>query len=156
MNTTMVDVLKGQFEPTLEMLTRLVEECPDELWFDRQTNYWKHIFHAITGIQFWFRQGSEAFHIPNLNKDITPDLDKECTEDPTKAEMGAYVQEMIEKARSFTEALNDQSIFEPCDVYNEFTKADVILMQIRHIQHHVGYCNHILYSHNHKAVQWLG
>lgn len=44
------------------------------------------------------------FHIPTLNKDVTPDLDKESTEDP--------------------------SILEPCDVYNGFTKADVILLII--------------------------
>jgi len=64
----MVNVLVRQLEPTIEILERLVEEGPDELWF---------------------RQGSEVFHIPTLNKDVTPDLDKESTEDPTKAELGA-------------------------------------------------------------------
>lgn len=156
MSTAMVNVLKRHLEPTLEMLDQLIEECPDEIWFDRESGYWKHIFHAITGIQFWFRQQSEQFHKPNLNKDVSPDLDEESTEDPTKEEMSAYVKWMIDKSRAFVEQLNDETALEPCEVYNEFTKADVIIMQTRHIQHHVGYCNHILSSHHHKAVEWLG
>lgn len=155
MNVTMVHVLKRHLVPTLEMLEQLVEGCPDEIWFNRQSGYWKHIFHAITGIEFWFRQEGEEFHKPNLNKGVSPDLDEESTEDPTKEEMRAYVKEMIAKSNSFIEHINDENVLEPSEVYNELTKADMIVMQIRHIQHHVGYCNHILSSQHHKAVQWL-
>lgn len=44
---------------------------------------------------------------------------------------------------------------EPCVLFEEITKLDVILMQVRHVQHHIGYCNGILNSNHVEAVKWV-
>lgn len=67
-----------QFEPTLEMLNLLIEACPDDLWTDARQKYWKHVFHAVTSMKFWFRQHKEEeFKIPDFGRDITEALDEE-------------------------------------------------------------------------------
>ncbi|MDT3424876.1 hypothetical protein J2Z22_000388 [Paenibacillus forsythiae] len=155
-NQKMVTILERQLEPTLQMLEQLVEVCSEEIWQDQKTLYWKHILHAITGIEFWFRQEGEQFHLPDFNKDVTPDFDKECKDHPTKYELAKYINEMKQKSQEFFNRLNDELLLEPCDIYNKITKADAILMQVRHIQHHIGYCNNILSARKNETVKWLG
>jgi hypothetical protein len=156
MSDKMVAVLRRQFEPTLEMLKQLIEVCPDDFWRDTKQKYWKHIFHATTSMKFWFRQQrDEEFKIPDFGKDITEALDKECSNYPTKEEMTEYVEEILSVARKFLDELTDDKLLEPCVLYEEITKTDVILMQIRHVQHHIGYCNNILNSNHLEAVKWL-
>ncbi|RCX21433.1 DinB family protein [Fontibacillus phaseoli] len=156
MSCQMVAVLQRHLEPALQMLNQLVELGPEEVWADPELDYWKHILHAITGIAFWFREEGEEFHLPNFNKDITPDFDKKCLDYPTKHELAGYIDEMKVKSESFFKQLAGVSLVDPCAVYDKFTKADVILMQIRHIQHHIGYCNHILSSRGYETAGWVG
>lgn len=156
LNNKLVTILQRQLDPTLQMLENLVVLSPEEIWNNQKLKYWKHILHAITGIEFWFRNEGEEFHLPDFNKDITPDFDKESKDYPTQNELLTYIQEMMNKSQKYFNALSDERLIEPCDTYKDITKADVILMQIRHIQHHIGYCNNILNTSNYKAVQWLG
>lgn len=156
MSDKMVAVLRRQFDPTVEMLKNLIEVCPDHFWKDAKHKYWKHIFHATTSMKFWFRQQKdEEFKIPDFGKDITEDLDKECSEYPTKEEMTQYVEDILSVARKFFDELTDGRLLEPCVLYEEITKTDVILMQIRHVQHHIGYCNSILNSNHLETAKWL-
>ncbi|RUT40463.1 DinB family protein [Paenibacillus anaericanus] len=156
MSDKMVTVLRRQFEPTVEMLKNLIEVCPDDFWFDAKHKYWKQIFHATTSMKFWFRQQKdEEFIIPDFGKDVTEDLDKECSDYPTKEEMKNYVEEISSVARKFFDELTDDKLLEPCVLYEEITRTDVILMQIRHVQHHIGYCNNILNSNHLEAAKWL-
>lgn len=156
MSDQMVAVLRRQFEPTLEMLKQLIEACPDDLWREAKSKYWKHVFHATTSMKFWFRQQKdEAFVIPDFGRDITEALDEDCSDYPTKEEMTIYVDEITEMAREFLDNLTDDNVLEPCALFEEITKTDVILMQIRHVQHHIGYCNSILNTHHLEAVKWV-
>ncbi|MNW31001.1 DinB superfamily protein [compost metagenome] len=156
MSDKMLAVLRRQYDPTVEMLKNLIEVCPDDLWMDVEQKYWRHIFHATTSMKFWFRQHKdEEFVIPDFGKDIVEDLDKECSDHPTKEELVKYLEDILSVARSFFDELTDDRLLEPCVLYEEITKTDVILMQIRHVQHHVGYCNSILSSNHLEAAKWL-
>lgn len=156
MSDKMVAVLRRQFEPTLEMLRLLIENCPEDFWMEAKSKYWKQIFHAATSMKFWFRQQKdEEFIIPDFGKDITEALDEECSDYPTKEEMTEYVAEISNVAHKFFDELTDDRLLEPCVLFEEITKTDVILMQIRHVQHHIGYCNSILNSNHLEAVKWL-
>lgn len=156
MSNPMVAVLRRQLEPTLQMLEHLIAACPDDFWMDARQKYWRHVFHATTSMKFWFRQQSdEEFTIPNFGKDIVEDLDKECTDYPTKEEMQKYMKEILSMAYAFMDDLTDEKLLAPCVLFEEITKTDVILMQIRHVQHHIGYCNSILNSKGLEAVHWV-
>jgi hypothetical protein len=38
---------------------------------------------------------------------------------------------------------------------DKISNMDVLLMQIRHIQYHVGHCNSILRDRGYRAVDWI-
>lgn len=156
MSDKLVAVLRRQLEPTMEMLKHLIGACPDEFWMDARQPYWKHIFHATTSMKFWFRlQREEVFQIPDFGKNITEALDEECSDYPTKEEMTKYVDEILGVARAYMDQLTDDKLMEPCVLFEEVTKMDVVLMQIRHVQHHIGYCNSILNVNDFEPVKWL-
>ena len=59
------------------------------------------------------------------------------------------VREFASEARSradafFTMAAEGENLLAPLWFYNVLTNLGIIVGQIRHIQHHVGYCNSIL------------
>lgn len=151
-----VQILRRQFQPTVEMLSAQLEACPDSLWNDREFAFWKQMFHSITGIKFWFRQGEEAFALPDFGREIVDDFDRDNGNYITKQEMAAYFEELINKAERFFDSYHDEKLSEPADVYDQMAVADVILGQIRHIQHHVGICNQILRQNGVDPVKWTG
>ncbi len=71
-------IVKRHFNPAFKMLEKIVETCPDDLWNSKieKVPFWQQIYHAVTGIDFWFREGGE-FTVPKFSKDITEDLSKE-------------------------------------------------------------------------------
>ncbi|ASA20867.1 DinB family protein [Paenibacillus donghaensis] len=152
----MVNVLDRHLEPVLVMLEQLVEVCPEDIWLDRRRNYWKHVLHAITGIAFWMRQQDETFQLPDFGNGISPDFEDESTASPTMAEVTGYIRQMKDKAVGFLKQLDDSGLLAASAVYPPMTQADVVIMQIRHIQHHIGYCNHILSESGHHTVLWQG
>lgn len=152
----MVEIVQRQFEPPVQMLSQLVNLGSEELWRNHNLMYWKHILHAITGIEFWLREAGEEFHLPHFDKDISPDFEKEGADDPTREELAAYIEQMLQKAQAFITQLDDETLLEPSAVFEQFTKLDVILMQAVHIQHHVGYCNSILHTQGSVTAAWVG
>lgn len=40
-------------------------------------------------------------------------------------------------------------------IYEKISNIDIVLMQVRHIQYHVGHRNSILRDKNREAVDWL-
>lgn len=151
-------VLKRHFEPTFKMLEELVVSCPEDLWNNDKSNipFWKQIYHTVTGIEFWFRNPGENFVLPNFNKEVTPDLDKKSNDFLTKEEMNLYLQKMKDKAEDFFMNMNDDQLFEQNCIFDKATNCDIILMQIRHFQHHIGYCNSLLRSHDAEIIKWFG
>ena len=70
--------------------------------------------------------------------------------------MKEYIEKMMVSARDYLDNIGNKELLEPCSIYNKLTKTDVLLMHIRHIQHHVGFCNSILRANDLKPVKWSG
>lgn len=155
MAITMTDVLKRQLKPVFVMLEELTEGGGEEFWLDGKTLYWKHLLHAATGVAFWLRGEGEGFAPESFGKDVA-DFDRECADWPTREELAGYIREMREKAAGFLDSLDEAALLEPNAVYKEFTNADALLGQLRHIQHHIGACNRIRAEAGVPAVQWRG
>lgn len=154
METNLRAILKAHFCSTISMIDDLIESCPKDVWTSSENLVWKHVFHAICGIEFWFRTGDMKFAEPLIRNDVTPDFDKHTSDYATKKEMKEYLNRNISFAQDFFASLTEDSLSEPADVYKKITKLDVILMQIRHIQHHVGYCNSVIKNNGGTPAQW--
>lgn len=155
-NQKIVASLKTHFTPTFEMLEKVIEICPEDIWAG-QTGcpIWQQIFHTVTGIEFWFRKPGESFQLPAMGKQVSPELGEKTPDWLTKEELVQYVQKMQEKADQYFAELDDTKLFASAGAYDKLTNMDVILMQIRHFQHHIGYCNSVLAHNEVKPVDWI-
>ena len=151
----LLSVLVRQFYPSLETVKGLIDRCPDELWLKNVGRpYWQHIYHALVGPDFWFRM--EEFRLYSFKKDVTPDLTVKSKDSLTREEMGQYYRIVKEKCDRFFNSMNTQKLFLESYISKEHTNTDLVLSQIRHIQHHVGFCNCLLRQHDFEAVEWRG
>lgn len=54
----LIDVLRRHFEATLEMLGRVIDDCPDEVWDVKEepAPIWQQLYHSLIGLDFWIRE----------------------------------------------------------------------------------------------------
>ncbi len=66
-----------------------------------------------------------------------------------------YKNIVKEISKAFFADKDDEWLGNNSIIYHKIKNLDVIFMQIRHIQYHVGHCNSILRENNREAVEWL-
>jgi uncharacterized damage-inducible protein DinB len=154
----MVSILRRHFDPALQMVAELVDGCPASIWA-AQTHgnpFWQHVMHALIGAEFWFREASEPFAPPDLGNGPVPDLDKIPSFELDRDSARSYLERIRARTETFFGSLDDRRLQSPSSIYEKCTYADLILMQTRHMQHHVGYCNRLLRESGCATAKWLG
>ena len=156
-----VHQLKRHLEAVTEMLTEVIENCPDGLWVEStggRSPVWHQVYHAVSGMDFWLRTDfSEAFRPLNFEKDISDSLGRWSDATLSKQEMSEYVAHVKEKALQFFDFLDDERLLEPIGAgpLPNHTYGDALIGQIRHVQYHVSECNVRLGDDGHKAAEWI-
>lgn len=158
--STMVEVLRRHFEPTLEMLRRAIQACPDELWDgqDEGTAFWQYAYHTLFWLDFWLSDSPEGFTAPSFH---TRDALLETGETPSvtfsREQIADYLEQVYTKCTAFFDGLTPDTLVQESEFFERmWAVGDRILGQIRHVQHHVGHMNCILNRKTGKAPGWIG
>jgi hypothetical protein len=154
---TFLTITKRHFDLALQMLTAMIDGCPEDLWQAKHSQFvfWQQILHALTGINFWMRLQNEPFQEPFAERKVYPELDHDPATHLSKAELTEYAQTVQRLTQTFFADHDDAWLVSPAAGYAQITNLDVIMMQIRHIQYHVGHCNSILREQRRPAVAWI-
>lgn len=152
------EVLQRHFDPSFEMLEKMIRQCPDEIWTQANGGFpfWQQIFHAYESIDYWMGITDENYEEPKFDKDVTFDLDKTCSDFLSKEELETYSKKIGKKVEKFFNELESQDFLMLINGSDKFTYCDKVLCQIRHVQYHVGHCNSILRHFGYEAVDWIG
>ena len=160
MGTAIVSILKRHLDPCFEMLRRVMDRCPEELWLEdgQGSPFWQQIYHVVFYVEHWLREDYAArqFRSVVFEKRVSPDLGRRSPDHLTKAELKDYLARVREKVDRIFAALDDDRLSAPIRPRSRNTYHDAILGQIRHIQHHVGQCNAILRRSGARTAGWLG
>ncbi len=158
-----VEPLRGQFASTLKMLKTFVEVCPQDVWescyFGFSYPVWYQVFHAAFFIDFWFRDaydGSE-YRTMVFDQRIPPEFEHEV--DPSlmvsREDILIFLDKLQTKTQRYFDNLHDgmlgDSIVKGVENY---TYADAVIGQIRHVMYNVGYLNGILRSLDLEESDW--
>ncbi|MCT2535141.1 DinB family protein [Aquibacillus koreensis] len=153
----LLEIAKNQFYLSFSMLEQMIDMCPDDLWYEQKDGFvfWQQLLHALTGMNFWFRLDNETFIEPFENKKVYPEL-QHVAEDPlSRQELFSYKEEVKATVEAYFANKDDAWLQKRSVVFKSLTNLDIIFGQVRHVQHHVGYCNSILREHNKGVVKWL-
>jgi uncharacterized damage-inducible protein DinB len=155
MDASFKSILWAQFGATIDMLENAMRACPDLLWAG--SRFWHISYHALFYLDLCLSDPAEAFAPPapfTLSEldpsGVFPDRAY------TKQELQAYLERNREKCRATIETLTEEKACEPRRfVSMELSFAELLLYNMRHLQHHVGQLNFMLGQETGSAPRWV-
>lgn len=139
-----VQALAGSFERGFMLLSKLLEDCPDELWGKRGKGfpYWQHLYHVFDVMDFFVLPRDGAFGPRPCTADesmfrSTPDTPL------SKDELRSFGQRMKADADRWIQSVSDADLakkHEGCSsrMGADMTNATVLALLIGHNMYHIG------------------
>jgi hypothetical protein len=157
MDATSRAELWQQIGAALDMLERAIVACPDNLWGDRsrRPEFWYLAFHTLFFADLCFFGRLDGFLPPppfTLNE-----LEEAGIVGPyTKEEVLAYLEHTRRKGRAAVSALNEGRLRERCRFpWLDLSMHELMLYNMRHIQHHAAQLNLLLRQVTDSAPGWV-
>lgn len=159
MDSTWKEILWQQFGAAIDMLENAVVACPIGLWGDRsqRPEFWYTVYHTLFWLDFYLTGKEEGFKPPapfTLDEFDPAGLLPERVY--TKDELQSYLAHGRRKCRATIEALTDERGREHCVFsWGEVSFAELMLDNMRHVQHHAAQLNLILRQQIDSAPGWV-
>lgn len=165
--------LKEQYHAGLAMLDECVEKCPDDLWLagHHPRAFWRIAWHAAFFTQFYLVQDEPAFNRSTANwppavraalgvsETRTVDTDPyglhEGATPVTRQELREYIAHVRGLVDATVDALDLGSLQTGYPWYPAMTKLSHELMNLRHVQGHVGQLSELLMARG-IDIRWVG
>lgn len=152
-------VVWQQFGAAIETLENAMVACPDKLWSDRsrKPEFWYVAYHTLFWLDFNLSESPEGFSPPAPFGLEEMDPAGIIPERPyTKKELQTYLEHGRKKCRARIEALTDEKsrqrwAFGTVDL----SVAELLLYNMRHVQHHAAQLNLILRQTIDSAPRWV-
>ncbi len=133
------ETIISQYQAALEMLKQSILACPETIWHspDDHTKFWQIAYHALFFTHLYLQESEQAFsHWSGHHEEYRFESQAAPAEPATKAVVLEYLafcqHQVVEKASTII--LDAPSGFN----WLRFTKFELQLYSIRHIQQHVG------------------
>lgn len=159
----MLDIIRtalwNQFGAAIQTLENAITACPEAIWADRSAKpqYWFLAYHTIFWLDLYLSDTYESFVLPapfTLNE-----MDDALVfpEKPyTKEELLTYLAHCRTKFHAKIEALTEETarqrfVLESMD----YNVVELMLYNMRHVQHHAAQLNLILRQRTDSAPGWV-
>ena len=157
--TTWKEAVWQQFGAAIDMLENAVVACPDGLWADRsrRPEVWYLVYHTLFWLDLYLAGSVEGFAPPQPFDLGELDPEGVLPERPyTKAELRSYLEHSREKCRATIEGLTDEGARRLCRFgWGEISFAELLLYNMRHVQHGAAQLNLILRHATDSAPRWV-
>ncbi len=154
--TSIREAIWNQFGASIEMLENAIIMCPDEHW-NTELNFWYISYHCIFWTDYYLTTEPSKFEPPSpfTFSEFDP-TGKKPDRTYTKAELLAYLEHCRQKANQLitsltAERLNNRWVND----YKNFSLLEILLYNVRHIQHHSAQLNLLLRQTINNAPTWL-
>jgi hypothetical protein len=152
-------IIWQQFGAAIDMLENAINACPAELWYAHspKPEFWYIAFHTLFFLDFYLSD-TEAGFVPPAPFTLE-ELDPAgiMPERPySQDEMNKYLEHGRQKCLRKIKALTDEQVNERCEFDTpEVTVAELLLYNMRHVQHHTAQLNLILRQVVDSAPRWV-
>lgn len=141
------------------MLENALIACPDQLWNDRsrRPEFWYVAYHTLFYLDLYLSGSVEGFAPPAPFSMDEMDPSGILPERVyTKDELQSYLNHGRRKCRAEIEALTDEKARRRCEfAWGEMSYAELLLDNMRHVQHHAAQLNLILRQTIDTAPGWV-
>ena len=153
------EILWRQFGASIDMLENALLACPEELWDERshKPEFWYLVYHTLFWLDAYLSESPAGFATPAPFTLDEMDPAGRLPEKPyTKAELQRYLEHGRRKCRAVVEALTDEKARERRRFASfDGSLAELLLYNMRHVQHHAAQLNLILRQTTDSAPSWV-
>ncbi|MBV4358837.1 DinB family protein [Pinibacter aurantiacus] len=146
----------NQFGASLDMLENAINMCPDEHW-DTELNFWYPSYHCIFWTDYYLTMEPSKFHPPTpfTFSEFDPN-GKMPDRTYTKMEVLTYLEHCRQKATLLISELTMDKLNERwINEYKNYSLLEILIYNIRHIQHHSAQLNLLLRQAINNAPTWV-
>jgi hypothetical protein len=160
MNAEYKSIFWKQFGASIDTLEGAIKVCPDDMWSDRSRDpvFWQLAFHTLFWLDLYLTGSIEGFSPPEPFG--LEELDPSGTyHDPpyTKEQLLTYVMYCRDKCKTTIESLDDTSSSRICEFrWGNATFTELLLYNMRHVQHGAAQLNVRLRQEADTASRWIG
>ncbi len=149
----------GQFGAAIDMLDNAIQACPETLWGDRsqKPEFWYVAFHALFFLDLYLSESEFGFQPPapfTLDEMDERGLMPERVY--TKDELQKYLEHGRRKCRETIAGMTEERANRQCGFgWLKINGEEVLLYNMRHVQHHAGQLYLILRQKTDAAPRWV-
>ena len=159
MNDGIRQILWGQFGGAIDMVGNAIESCSDELWSDSSIGqpYWYLTFHTLFWLDYYLSEAPENFKPPEPFGVTEFDPSGLMPERIyTRDELRSYLEYGRAKCESTIRSLTDSSAMAARRFGRvEATFLELMLYNMRHVQHHAAQLNLLLRQSGNPVPRWV-
>ena len=168
MDTSLNAIIWGQLGAAIDMMEDAIRACPDTVWSDNTkrpewpsndvVGFWYLAFHTLFFLDYYLSDSPDGFAPPPPFTLDEMDPAGLLPEHPyTKTELLNYLDHCRSKARNALQNLTEESASKPCGFERRnFTRAELLIYTMRHVQHHTAQMNLILRRETGSAPLYVG
>jgi hypothetical protein len=156
MEKSLRESLWKQFGASIDMLENAIKMCPDIFW-DTDKKFWYNAYHCIFWLDYFLTLEPSTFSPPKpftLSEFHPSGTMPERTY--TKTELLTYLQASKEKCRQLIANLSHELANRRwVNEYRNYSVFEILLYNMRHVQHHAAQLNKLLREGINDAPQWV-
>ncbi len=143
----------------IDMLENALRACPEVLWGDRsqRPEFWYVVFHTLFYLDLYLSDSDVGFAPPapfTLDELDERGLIPERVY--TKEELQKYLEHGRQKCRTTIATMTEERANRRCGFdWLDISVTEVLLYNMRHVQHHAGQLNLILRQKIDSAPRWV-
>jgi hypothetical protein len=157
--------LQSQYHAALKMLREVIDKCPDSLWEDSTDGVpmWRVVYHALFFTHFYLQKDHQSFTPWDRHRDEAHYLNRVPRTDRAPKSCEAYARDdllaywkicddMIDAGVNALDLTLPESGFP----WYRMSKLEHQLVNVRHLQHHIGALAGRLRRTAGIEVPWIG
>lgn len=159
MNTETKKTIWSQFGAAIDMLENAIVACPDDLWGNQIDfkEFWYITYHTLFYLDLYLSESEKGFAPPvpftldELDESgLLPDRIY------TKQELLNYLNHGREKCKARISSLTEEKANQKCGFdWLDLSFSEVLLYNMRHVQHHAAQLNLIISRSVGSAPRWV-
>lgn len=156
MNENIKAELWYQFGAGIDMLENSIRMCPENIWND-DSKFWYIAYHTLFFLDYYLTKDAAAF-LPPEPFDLS-EFDAEGGMPPrvySKQELLDYIEHCRNKCSEVISGLSLENTSERfVNEYRNYSIFEILLYNMRHVQHHTAQLNLILRKKTNDAPDWV-
>ena len=150
MSNRITPSFKGDFEAIMDMIDKLIDACPDNLWNKKAGGFvfWQQLLHAVACVDFFAMRPGIPTQKINQDPDVIH-LKTAPTGTMSKAELKTLSATMKQVGIAFMDSLSEDQLFAKHEALSQYFGKDInnldgLTKILWHTSYHFGCCDAML------------